>query len=344
MVIKASAGREIDELIGDLSSRTEATREGAVARLSVIGARAVERLIGLAGNGASDSGARVCALRSLERIADPRGLEPALKAFTDPDEVVAVAALNVARVFLRTPHGVRALGRVTATALDRQRPAPVRLAALHALAELSPAAVKPVRSALKTDPDPDIAHALDPGADQGFAEAPAERVLAAAEGTLKEDPAALRRAIAGSPAEVPDAVLRQVIDHVRVREGAEPASSRPDWMAVRGAAHAALALRGSRIALYDLRETMEAARQGVPVEFLAALAAIGDASCLEAIAAAYARAGEVQPPDDWWRRHLADAFRIIAGREKITRRHALVKRIERRWKAALDDLWAGRAG
>jgi hypothetical protein len=112
---------------------------------------------------------------------------------------------------------------------------------------------------------------------------------------------------------------------------------------VRAATHLALAQRGSRLALYDLRETIESARQPVAVEFLAAVTAIGDASCLESLAATYARQA-ASGPDDWWRRHLADAFRTIVSREKITRRHAVVKKIEKRWKTALDELWPGRAG
>jgi hypothetical protein len=69
------------------------------------------------------------------------------------------------------------------------------------------------------------------------------------------------------------------------------------------------------------------------------LSLVGDASCLEAIAGAHARAR-----DTWWRDHLADAFRTIAAREKITRRHAVIKKIERKWKDGLEELWAGRAG
>jgi hypothetical protein len=105
----------------------------------------------------------------------------------------------------------------------------------------------------------------------------------------------------------------------------------------------ALAARGSRIALYDLRESLEsvsAASAPLPVEFLAALSTAGDASCLEAVAAAYARATH----NTWWRDHLADAFKTIIKRERHTRRHAVVKKIEKRWGSALDQLWAGGAG
>ena len=94
---------------------------------------------------------------------------------------------------------------------------------------------------------------------------------------------------------------------------------------------------------------MSAASAPLPVEFLAALSTAGDVSCLEAVVAAYARAtpsaGSTGPKgDQWWRDHLADAFKTIVKRERLTRRHALVKKIEKRWGSALEELWAGGAG
>ena len=103
---------------------------------------------------------------------------------------------------------------------------------------------------------------------------------------------------------MPLASLQKVVDRVREREGSEPAAARDQWRLTRAAAHVALAHRGSRLALYDLRESLEAATGPLPVEFLAALSLVGDASCLEAIAAAFTRGR-----DAWWRHHLADAFR-----------------------------------
>jgi len=34
-------------------------------------------------------------------------------------------------------------------------------------------------------------------------------------------------------------------------------------------------------------------------------------------------------------------FRAIVERERLTKRHAKIKRIEKRWKPALGALWAG---
>jgi hypothetical protein len=81
-----------------------------------------------------------------------------------------------------------------------------------------------------------------------------------------------------------------------------------------------------------MRELLDSANGPLPVEFLAALAQIGDASCLEAVAGAYARSsGSGRSRHDWWREHLADVFRAIVVRERISGRHAVAKRIEKRW-------------
>ena len=120
----------------------------------------------------------------------------------------------------------------------------------------------------------------------------------------------------------------------------ESGPARAEWTALRGAAHNALAHRGSRVALYDLKESLEAAREPLPVEFLASRDAIGDASCVESVAAAYARAMEAGlRVDDWWRQHLTDVFRAIAAREQVSRRTAAGKRITSRWREAAAILW-----
>jgi len=43
--------------------------------------------------------------------------------------------------------------------------------------------------------------------------------------------------------------------------------------------------------------------------------------------------------DRWWQGHLAQAFRAIVRREKLTRRHAEVKRLEARDPLLLKELW-----
>ena len=76
------------------------------------------------------------------------------------------------------------------------------------------------------------------------------------------------------------------------------------------------------------------------MDAFAALSLVGDASCLESIAGRYAA-----PPDEWSKSRLADLFRAIVKREGVSRRHPVIKRIERKQKPALDELWpdAGRS-
>jgi hypothetical protein len=127
-----------------------------------------------------------------------------------------------------------------------------------------------------------------------------------------------------------------VVERVRHREGGEPAAVRDQWRLTRAAAHVALGHRESRLALYDLRESFESARAPLPVEFLTALSLVGDASCVEAIAAAHARAKHA-----WWRDQLARVFRDIVVREQLTRRQAEIARIAKRLPQTLRDLWRG---
>ena len=342
VAIRPSSSKPIGALITDLSAGSAVTRETAVARLTLMGARAVERLIAAAESGC-DAAARVAAWRTLEAIGDPRALEPALAALAAPDgdPAIGAAAAGVARVHLRGARGASAVDRLATVLLDQTRHETVRLAALRALRELEPATIAPILAALAGDPNTAIrteAGLSDRGAPRS-AEDPATIVARAADGGLPDDPASLRHALNLSGATAPLTALQQVVDRVREREGSEPAAARDAWRLTRAAAHVALAHHGSRLALYDLRESLDSATAPLPVEFLTALSLIGDASCLEAIASAHAKA-----KDAWWRHHLADAFDAIVKREKLTRRHAVLRRVEKRWPGETDALLAGRAG
>jgi HEAT repeat protein len=90
----------------------------------------------------------------------------------------------------------------------------------------------------------------------------------------------------------------------------------------RAAAHQALGARGSRVALYDLREALESKLDPLPLGMLVALGQVGDTSCLEPLAAAAGRTAS-----DWQRDHLLDAARRIVRRERLTRRQAVVRRL-----------------
>jgi hypothetical protein len=343
VVIKPSAGKQIVALVGDLFSPDQVTRDAAVARLTVIGGRALDRVSGVADNRAAPASARAAAFRVLESIPNPRVLDVALRSIADADDDVSIAAIDVARGFVRSPHGIAAVDRLTAAAMDPHLRVPVRLAAIRALRDLDPATVRPLLTAIKADTVPEISAASHQGnTDRGAARAVRQCLKDAAAGSLPEEGAVLGRAIAQRGGELSVAALRAIIDRVREREGAESPSRRDPWTTARGAAHLSLANRGSRAALYDLRETLEDARAPLPVEFLSAVTEAGDESCLEPIAAAYARAGDGRKTD-WWRRHLAEAFRAIASRERLTRRHSVVRKIRKRWPEIFAELWRGDA-
>ena len=347
VVIKASSEKTIDRLLSDLSAGDATTRESATARLSVIGARAVQRLLKVGADLAAGSIVRAAAFRALDAIGDARALEPALDALAGDDEVVAIAAVEVVRGFMHSPRGVAAMDRLSGLAVDRERPGSVRVAAIRALQGLGADTLEPLLVSLRADPDAAVASAAAAGPIQGgpqpSVDLPPERLLQeAAEGRLPIEAAALRGALMAAGGQASDTTLHHIIDRCRVREGSESVERRAAWTAARAAAHAALADRGSRLALYDLKETLGSAKQPLAVEFLAAMSTIGDASCLEPLASAYAWATTGAPErEDWWRSRLADAFRTVAGREQITRRHAVAKKIEKRWPGVFDSLTRG---
>ena len=160
--------------------------------------------------------------------------------------------------------------------------------------------------------------------------------MAALAGQLPASPDALRRAVNARRDTARLTDLQRLVDCVRARERKEDDFARREqWRVVRGAVHQALAARNSRLALYDLRDSLLEPER-LPVAFLAAIEEIGDASCVETLAAAYdasSRSG-----DTWWREHLASAFHAIVHREGLTRRHAAIKRALARWPSATAEL------
>jgi len=339
VAIRASLSERVDALVADLGSPSALTREAAVARLTVIGPRAVARLVAEVESDAA-AASRATAFRALEAIRDARALAPALEVLADvaADPSVAVAAAAVARAFVLGAHGADAVDRLTAAALDRRRPESVRLAALQALRGLDRSTIAPLLASLAGDPSAGIR--AESGAGSGRRprrdREPEELVGRAAEEGLPDDPAALRHALSRVGDAIALPLLLRIVERVRERESVEPAARRDEWTLARAAAHLALANRGSRLALYDLRESLDAATTPLAVEFLAALSLVGDASCLVAMTGAHARASNA-----WWRRRLADAFQTIIARERLTRRHAVMRRIEKRWPGALAVMAKG---
>jgi HEAT repeat protein len=336
--IRVSSRKEIELLIGDLSATNPTVRDAAVARLRIIGTRAVDRLIGVVKSTQTTS-SRVAALRALEGIADPRALDPALVAVDDRDEAVASAAVAAAHVFLRGTRGTDVVGCLTRVALDPARLQDIRLAAIQALSDLEAGTLKPLWKALAQDANAVVRARAQAAVSRKRALPRNSQALveAAARGEMS-DPVKLRHAIVQADQFTSLALLHQLVERLRDRELAEPLDKRGEWTATRAAAHVALAARGSRLGLYDLRESLESSA-ALPAECLDALALVGDASCLEAIASAYAKANKSNDSGTSpWQHHLVGIFRQIAKRERITRRHAVVKRIVKRWGDAVTGL------
>jgi HEAT repeat protein len=349
VVIRASSGKQVEALVAALAADDVVRREAAVARLIVIGARAVDRLVALVESNAPTA-SRAAALRVLEAIEEPRGLDAPLAATDDRDSTLVLQAIASMRAFLRGSRGADALDRLTRIALDTSRDERVRTAAIAALSDLDASTLQPLWASLKQDPNAAVRHHVEALAKRSArtpaVRDPVDELNAAAEGGLPDDPAAVRDALVQAAHRVALPRVHRILERIREREAAEPAGSRrAEWTRARGAAHVVLANRGSRLAVYDLRESLESAVAPLPVDFLAALSRVGDVSCLEPIAVAYARSRRpAREHHDWWCAHLADAFRAIVAREKVTRRHRTVMKLAKRSRGTLEELWPGRSG
>ncbi|HET7217431.1 MAG TPA: hypothetical protein VFJ02_05260 [Vicinamibacterales bacterium] len=337
MVIKASAATEVSALVEALSHGDDIHREAAIARLAVIGSRAVDRLM-RAYSESRDRAMQLAVLRVFEAIGDRRTLPIARDAIRGGGDL-AVAAAGVLRSLLTSEHAAAAtdaLDALVSAALDAGNDRRLRLAAIEALHDVPGDARDRVAAALASDPAADLRRAATTmTTESSLTEALWRDAL---EGHLPDTTAELREAIAVRAGTAPLNALRKLVDAVRERES----RARPDaaaWRDVRGALHQALALRGSRVALYDLRESLEAGADPLPASFLAALHVLGDESCLEPLAVRWSAATAATAESQRWRHQLAETFKAIARREKITRRHAVIKRVAARHPDAAA-LWS----
>jgi hypothetical protein len=325
MVIKTSTGAEVGRLVTRLTTDTPAGREAALARLAVLGGRAVPALIAAVTNAELPLHARTAALAALETIGDRRALEPAceLAMASGIQGELTQAAIGVVRTRVNSPveaEAARSFDLLTSLVLDPARTDEVRLAALDALREVPGQAVAALTRRLADDPSPALRRRAtgQEGSDE-------DEFQAAVSGRLPESADRLRALVGRQGAATPLGALHRLIGVIRSREADEQGAAREAWLVARGAVHEVLASRRSRVALYDLREALEQAPAPLPLGFLAALKAVGDRSCLEPLAAAYSR--WEGPPRAWWRPALALAFRDILRRERLGRRHAVVRKV-----------------
>jgi hypothetical protein len=303
VVIRSSSARDVRQLVEDLRQGTPLAREAAIARLRVLGGRAFASLSALVqkdGNAA----ARVAGLKVLDGLDDPRVVDVAARALGDADDEVRLAAVLALRSWLAQEDGTRILDALAGLALDKTQSAVVRGAARDALSEeLPPTIVQPIlaRAGLNVSAPP------------------------------TEDPRAVRDWMT-EHADAPLTTLHDLVTRLREREQAEPRKRwKLEWLEARGAVHAALARRGSRVALYDLREAFESAASPLPPEFLTSMAALGDTTCLEPLA----RAASSTAGDEGWRNRLARTAAAIVSRLGLTGRNPAVKRVRQRWPGFL---------
>jgi hypothetical protein len=245
--------------------------------------------------------ARTFAMHALEGLEDFHAAEIALASLDDPDVDFVIAALGVLRTWVPRETGTRLLEAITAMAVDTHRDARVRVAATDALSELPDHLVRPIRE-----------HAPRPEA----------------AGPPDDDPVAAREWVEAHGRKATLATLHDAINTFRDSESrTETSRGREEWVRARGAAHRVLADRGSRLALYDARETFNTARSRLPPGFLETIGLVGDASCLEPLARAWSTAREAA-----WRAQLSAAARQIVVRAKLGGRNAVVKGIRANWQ------------
>jgi HEAT repeat protein len=339
VAIRSSASQEVKRLVADLTAEgpdQSTRRDAAIARLTIIGTRAVRQLLeAVAAKPAPPQHAAL--LLALEAIPDPRAVEPVLNGLTASDSAVRLAAAKASRGLLALPQGTTVLDRLTAIALDRNEPGDLRAATLEALAQLPSRTVKPVLDRLKDDPSPVVRAALR--REGAAVEEPLAELEEASDGWLPRDPRAVMQIVSRTANEAPLSTLHRLVERVGSKESEGRRSRRREWLAIRGALHLALARRGSKVALYDLREAIEQATEPLPPDFVEAISLVGDTTTLEPLAAAYVQS-ESMEDNEAWRRALGEAFRAVVAREKVTGRHSAIKRVRTRFRDHVADLMA----
>jgi hypothetical protein len=163
-----------------------------------------------------------------------------------------------------------------------------------------------------------------------------ERLHEALEGAVQ--PRAVRALAAalgkvGGPPAIP--VLSRAL--ARVTESAPPGADSAGDLETRAALHAALAALDSGIALHDLRELIARHPPRVTPRLLDAAARVGNASLVPALA----RAASEDPA---LLERCASTYAAIAGRDKLRRSSAALRRVRAEHRPALESFLIARAG
>ena len=343
MAIRKSAASEIGQLIEQLSAGDPPAREAALARLSVAGVRAVPHLLD-ALDATTSPVTRAMVLKALEATGDRRGIDAALGVLhsraTDPK--IASAAVRLLGSHLDGPEADRALDALSALVLDPAYRQPLRLEAFAELERMPAQLIAPIRKWLAADPDEAVRARASGQAESGAVSDDRLAQLELVASSHPADPAVLRQWVQAAAEEVSLSTLHRLVEVARAREAQAPSSADGDeWRGARGVIHVVLATRGSRVAIYDLRESLAQAVSPLSDDFVLALRLVGDATCLEPLVAAVARMPfDIEARDHRLHDSLVDAGRAIVERERLTRRHASVKKILKTWPDAGALLFA----
>lgn len=320
MTIVPSRSADIQKWIAALGADGPAQRDSAIARLTLIGERAVPALLETLRSGSPT--VRVQALRVLERLRAPRALPVILGHLEDPEAPVAAAAAGAAGAY------------ESAAAVPALRSAQ-RSPSLEASEAAARALLRLFSAGIEEAMEPLLAAAFDPAVDP--------RVRALALSVADQLPADERSAIlARTGAETNlDALLASLPDGAaavtalhRALLGLAGSGAAPALVAADAARiHSALAERDSRIALYDLRERLLRRPPLEAAAFLAAAGRVGDSTFVAPLAAL---AAEVPA-------HTAGclgALTAIVARHALKKSHRDVKAVPARHREVLEGLWS----
>ncbi len=374
MPILPSAGKRIQELLARLESAASAERESAVARLTLLGPRAIPHVHAFLAT-ASTTG-RLAALEVLERVGGAESLKDVLALVKDPSEAVGRRAIEAAAGFpapraadaLRETLSSRSASRRRAAVeglghlhrlgvveavepllsllLDVEEDPALRLEALQSLSSLPHKTLLPALQTLAHDEAPEVAKA---------ASDLARHVVGARGKTLvlareMDVPTALARLTAPglSADEVTPIVatlvkgrspallpiLRQRLETLSAPAGAHGAET---MARAKARIHLALGALGSRIALHDLREMLRGRPLYAAHDLLAATDLVGDTSFVPALAALAADEPGLAAA-------AAPVLQAIVRREGLRRTSRVVMGLPPAHKTALEALWPPQRG
>jgi HEAT repeat protein len=358
--IVPSRSARTQELLGRLGSSNAAERDSAVAGLTLLGTRVLLPLDAFLPT--ASPAARLAALEVLERVEDPAAVPAILRLARDPDERVALRALEAAgerpdprsigalAALLSAPgplaprqSAARALGHLEAKGLvggleplaerllDEREDPRLRCLILDGLLTRQPPfaarTLRPLLKRLVSSSEPELAARARSTDDEAIEERLAEALASAG---LSDAAAARTTAALARRGAVAIPPLVRALD----RLGPPGRQADVACLRARGRLHEALAALDTRVALFDLREAIEAHPRAAMPSLLRAASRIGDASVVPALARAAAEDAALVDS-------CAATLAAIAARERLRRTSAALNSVRPEHRAALALLWDG---